>query len=330
MVRRLVARRLLPATLAAAALLSLATCELFRMSAFPGFLSRVVVARDLGGQIDSLVDRYGDEWEGQVRVLRDAGGEDYVFVLVRVFGSTRLITLDSDLNVLGTFDDPSLGSRAMVDASNRFVIGKVVLNNPPSSRNALSAPGGSDDPGFASGGANFVLGVDGGVSPDELRYEEFDDAWTSLDPPESVPIDSVIRLDNWNLPLVFFDPVAAGKEVILVLNNWASGIFEIVFTPAAAYESGSLTGDVVAYPSFEISAWDIQDISYTRRGIVVSTWDRSLTVYDFLGVPRQGLQEEINTRNEIRQAYDMDGEYFYYFDKTERFLYKGLTGWPEL
>jgi hypothetical protein len=336
MVRRLV-RGVLSLALAAGTL-TLGTCTMFTDSLFPWYLPGVTASLDLSPWIDSgLVpdDMSAADWWLDLAALRDSGGEDTLFIAAGGYRGNRLIVLDADLSLAGTLDDnPDLGRRALVDANGDFVIGRQILVDPLPTATGTT-PGDQNGAAFSDGLSNYLVWIDNGLSPAQLRFERYGGAWTS-------PVSGMVCLSatdpgsRWEMSAAAYDPQRpAGQEVVLLLRKWGSedepSSLRVVYMPIADFQSTLFTdaeavGDpaIDGYPGFTISEVDGERAYYTRKGIVVQEYDERAWLY------RSGggrLALDFRSRHEFEAAYDVDGERFYCIDKNERILFKGRTGW---
>jgi hypothetical protein len=322
-------KRLLVFLAAAAAVLELCSCTLFSDTLFPEFLSGVVASRELSDKMDDLIQGEELDWDADVGVLRDAAGTDYVFVLVWGFRGSRIVALDSNLRVLGSFDNQPYGRRLMTDASNQFVLGEVVLANPPTSiapLSPLSTSVSADVPGFSARGTNnYLLWTNTSTAPNTLEYQTFTGTWVpgTL---KSVPVEAAYT-GNWFLYGAAYDPQRpTDQEVVLLLRREQDSSLHVLFVPLLLFESSlpdNLTG---TYPGFTISIQKPRRVHYTRRGIVVrSEEDRESAVFGLDGKRIADLDTE--GRHDLRGDYDLSGQYFYYLDRDARILFKGRTAW---
>jgi hypothetical protein len=327
MVKRLRPALLLTLLLAVAAgtLSVLGSCELFSSSLFPGYLSRVVAARNLDPELRDLVDTYGWEWGCDLVVLRTVDGAspvDYLALLVGAPGTNRLLILDSDLTVLKELQDLPTGSRAMVDAAGKLVVGRVVFD-PATGDDYLIEPN-EHFLGFAYGGQNFLVWTD----MNQLWYESYDVDWaTQLVAPTPALISGGVS-GNWQLHGLGCDPKKAGQEVVLVLYSEGDGQEYVVYTDQEQYKGATLPGDFFnSCPSYPRppDTWD--RIYYTRKGLVMRGLEDLYYLYSLTLDPDSIGSDDVKSRHDVRVAYDIDGTYGYYFDRIELNLYKGRTGW---
>jgi hypothetical protein len=324
-------RRILRLLAAAAAVLTLGTCALFTDSLFPWYLSGVTDTRDMTPWIDyTLVpeDMSEYDWGVDLAVLRDHSGTDYVFVAVHGYTGSRLIVLNSDLSLVPAADNPmdgvDTGRRFMVDANGDFVVGTQIITNPSFSPGGTT-PGGWDDLGLSIGTDNLLFSIDYGHSP-PFRYTICPAGWGSYTD-RYVDISSSAA-DNWELAAVAYDAQrSADQNVVLMFRTWGYDDDEgwVFYVPEADATSTLMT-PLTAYPGFSVTPRDgVNRMHYTRKGIVVRDHSDRATLYRFN--PNDWLRLDFNTRHDVLDAYDLDGEYFYVLDKDLRMLYKGRTGW---
>jgi hypothetical protein len=325
---------LLPALLAAAAL-SLGTCKvvtgILSWSMFPSFLSGVEATRNLTQELDDLLPAGTTDWGSRIAVLRSPlyGDVDYVFLLVNTPRGNRLIVLDRNLDIVNTIDDGNFGERMMVGAQGNFVVGKVVLVGAQDSAPTELSTSDPDTnkPGVTGDHRNCLIYAGGNT----LYVESYDPQYTWN---TSTLYSDAIASDggNWNVAGVGYDSSRTDEEVMLGLVRWDTGTLAVLFVHDADLATGGLSPPLEeTYVSlgqgFARQLSDVRRVHYTRNGIVVRSEqdDGQCYLLDYDGGELHRFQ--LNVRGGLEEAYDIEGEHFYYFVRDERVLFKGRTGW---
>ncbi len=318
-------KRLAAAALAGAVLL-LSGCGLFTLSIFPQYLPGLTASKDLRLYIDDYVREQPNDWWSFMRVVR-FGGADYVFLGIGLSYSpgTKLIVMDSSLEVLKVHYDLPVGQFSMVDAQGRILFGSQAFGAPeadpvdvPMYTVASYLPPWNGG-GFAYGGLNYVLWSDSGA----FNYVEVSSDWSTATPaPPASPLSPAVSGGTYEVRGVAWDPEHTGEEVMVGFVDWGARLAAVALLPATYFQAGS-TAPIT--PTFTVEDADPQNIHYTRKGIVLQGNDRRMLRYDFSGK----LLEEttLPPDHEMQPAYDIDGQSYYYFDRDARMLLKGKTGW---
>ncbi len=325
----MVRRALLPPLLLLALLLP--GCTFFTASLFPGYLAQAERSYDLGSSIDGFLAGLGGSgysWHPKVFVLT-SGTVDYGGVLIQI---------DSRPEKMVVFGDPSgalhlpsyslpidaqqLGTLHLSALSGDFMVGSV----PISTTFVASSPKGVNPNarGFSDGAFNYLLWTNG---PQLLAYQLYNSDWTTASTSGSPTIDT---LGSYNLEGVWYDPsAAAGREVVLALGDYSSSRVLAVFTPLAEYKNGTfatVTPTVLGYPSLQFQNAQGNNLSYTRKGLVVVDNNGNAALMDFNG-KKTGHSLYLGQGDDLQIAFDLEGDDFYVFNTDKRMLYWGKTGW---
>jgi hypothetical protein len=328
------------ALLAAAGLAAtLSGCKLvtalFSWSMFPSFLSGVEATRDLSRELDDLLPEGSTDWGVDITALRSRTWlRDYVFLAVSTPGGSRLLVLDSNLDVINTVNGEPTGGRSLIDADGNFALGRVLLEDTVDG--PIEAPLRTDLPGewypfFFADPSNWNFGLRQ-IAPNQLEYAQYTPGWAG-GPAGTPTIDAAGTF--WNLVGADLLPSRAGEELMIAVWSWDRQEVAVVFadrTLLAGAFPGPLIDTSVDPPvsllasGFFVKLRDEEPkrVHYTAKGVLVRTHDREATLYDFDGTRR--LRINLG-ENEIADCYTEDGERFYYFDRDRRILYKGRTGW---
>jgi hypothetical protein len=319
-------RRALPGALPLLALLLvlpalLTGCGFFTASLFPGYLAQAEASFDLGPRVDDFLSGQDFPWHSELFVLRSAAGVDYGAVLIGIenLPNKMLMLVDRDRRVQ-QLSSQGLGRLHLRDANNNFVVGQFRFA-PDSLAFALLTGGISgDNLGFSDGTNNYLLWTDGAAS--NMLYYASGAGWPVG---ASIPV----QLDystGYELRGLYYDPSAAGKEVVLVFFNYQINRVYVLLTPAAGYAGTFLIPLLSNYPHLELENVDANNVLYTRKGIVVADWDGRAVLKDFNGKDT-GKGLDLGHNREVRIAFDLEGDNFFAFNAEDRILYRGKTGW---
>ena len=322
------ARRARPGALCLLALLLLLPalltgCGFFTASLFPGYLAQAEASFDLGPRVDDFLSGQDYPWHSEVFVLRSAAGVDYGAVLIGIenLPNKMLMLVDRQRRVQ-QLSSQGLGRLHLRDANNNFVVGQFSFAPDFLAFALLTGGISGDNLGFSDGISNYLLWTDGSVN---LSYMESPPGWGGGSN-YSVQIDTG---GGFELRGVFYDPgAAAGKEVVLVFFNYQINRVYVLLTPASAYPGGIGTPPTLReqYTHLELEDVDASNVLYTRKGIVVADWDGRAVLKDFSGADT-GKGLDLGQRQEVRVAFDLEGNNFFAFNAEDRVLYRGKTGW---
>ncbi len=325
----MVRKTLLPLLLLA---LLLAGCSFFTASLFPAYLPQAEKSYDLGPSIDGFLASLGSMdylWRAQLAVL-SSGAVDYGGLLIEIDSRPDKTVFFADPAGIihspmagSAVDDSQLGSLHMTALSGDFIVGRV----PISTTFVPGTPVGilTSASGFSDGAYNYVLWTS---TPQALAYQRFDASWTAVGVQGSATID---LYGSYNLQGVFYDPSAtAGREVVLVLQDYSSNRLLVAFTPLADFKNGTFPTApatyVVSYPYLQFFDVQSESVSYTRKGIVVVDFDGNVSLMDFNG-KETGKKLNLGQGGRTRIAFDIEGDDLYVFNPDRRTLYWGKSGW---
>jgi hypothetical protein len=309
----------LPLLLAA---LLLPGCRFFMASFFPGYLAQVEKSYDMGGKIDaflSILGSVGYPWHPTVFVLTSGTGADYGGLLIEVEGRTeRLLLMADPSGGVQQLPSPYLSQINFTNSYGNFVVGRLYF--PPGYLSSYLDSGiAMDGRAFSTGSANYRLWTNSSES--NLVY------WQTLDP-SSMPWSAgspnplTIGDSGFELRGVYYDPLAAGNPLALVLFNYNYNQVYLFRTPAPPSAATSLSVD---YPPLTFQDTDASNVIYTRKGVVVAQ-DREALLMDFNG-GETGKRLTLGQGGDKRLGFDIEGDVFYVFDPESRMLYRGKTGW---
>jgi hypothetical protein len=299
-------------------------CGFFTASLFPGYLAQVEASFDLGPRVDDFLSGQDYPWHSEVFVLRTAAGVDYGAVLIGIENLPyKLLMLVGPTGGVRELSSQSLGRLHLTDASGRFVVGNLAFD--PTTLPAFSILGITNyyALGFSAGTNNYLLWTDSATS-NSLQFARYGAGWGGATN-NSAQVDTNY---GYELRGVCYDQGAAGKEVILVLFNYNYNRVVVLFTPAAGFDGTVtfLTPLLSNYQHLELENVDASNVLYTRKGIVVADWDGRAVLKDFSGADT-GKGLDLGQRQEVRVAFDLEGNNFFAFNAEDRVLYRGKTGW---
>jgi hypothetical protein len=301
--------------------LLLTSCSFFTTSLFPGYLAQAEKSYDLGSTIDDFLSTLGSadyRWYPQVFVLTTAAGVDYGGVLIEIDSlPNKLLLLADPAGGVYSFDYPGLNRRHLTDVDGDFVVGKVAIDT---TTLTLVAPQPSIDDndflGLSFNARNYLFWTESAAS------NQF---WYASATGWPVGTGSAVTLDDFQygfeLRNVYCDPLAVGKETVLVFfNNQINQVY-VFFIPSTGFSVPLAT----YYPPLTFSDVDAGRVIYTRKGIVLAD-DRSAVLKDF-GGGDTGKKLDLGQGGDVRIAFDIEGDHFYVFNPEDQKLYRGKTGW---
>ena len=318
-------------------LLVLTSCdllvELFSLSPFPGYLAQAVDAVDISGQISDFLDDEKDDWWSELFVLRrPSDKKDFVFLIVKKgYGGQRVYAFDDSVELKSYATIDHHNEIHLVEADGRFFVGDVhfdsVTLSPSPDNKYLWGHAFSN----TAGTRNYLITGDG----QQCLFEERNPGdWSTTGASQEPYVEfSAFGNINYNLSTIGFDPLL--MEVYLFFYNWDEGYLRIIKTPEGDYlggipaTGGYLIPDLPPYPyEFSPRIYDVREeyFWYTRKGMVTGAHDDGLLyLLTFNGERIDQLR--VNNDHRMVIDFDIDGEFFYYFDELNSRLYKAVTGW---
>ena len=320
---RLATLRLLPLLLLAALLCA---CGFFSSSLFPGYLAQAEASFDVGPAIDDFLSGQDLPWHGEVFVLRDSLGRDYGAVRIEIDSlPDSLLLLAGPQGELQQLSSRKLGRLHLADLSGNFVVGSMAFapDDLPGATPIAAIASEAYKLGFAASSSNYLLWTDSADSS-MLQSAAHNAAWAA-----GVVLTAQIDYSaGYELRGVFYDPAAAGREVILVFFNYNSSQVVVLFTPQSGYASGFATPPTLLEQCAHVEVQDVDAnrVMYTRKGLVVADWKGRSILYDFNLVDTgQGL--DLGQAAEVQIGFNLEGDTFFAFNAEKRMLYRGRTGW---
>ena len=331
-------------------LFCLTTCDLFvaifSLSPFPGYLSQAVASVDMREDIETFLgDDYFD-WESDVYVLRNSSREQVFLTVRRNPGPQIIYVFSTSLELQTTHQLNSHRRIGLVEAdpAENFVVGGgrfdgsdlSVLNPNPDD----PYPPISDDTWqkytFTHAGNNYIAWNE----YDQLVCTEYSFLWMS--PTTGYTIiepGQERRLVGLGYEKDIPDPVLGTPfTVYLFILGWDSfdnngdDFLYIIRTNADSYPGPIAAGDLVtslppdAHASQRIeNVRDNHPVFYTRKGVVAEM--RTRGTFRLLDLEGEVIKRFYITSDERTSFdFDIDGEYYYIFDRQNFRLYKAATG----
>lgn len=318
-------KKRLPAALLALllpALGLLGSCGFFTSSLFPGYLPQAEIGVDLSGQADALLAGRSNPLRGNVFLLEGFG---CLLLTVDYAGDRELIALTPAGSLLefpgSAIPDPGLGELHLLDAAGNFVVGAAYFNPGSFAYAGVTAINGEDTwkPGFSDGSSNFVF--ERGWGP-TLTYYIYGSGWSGR---TSRTASWDTGGYNYEVANVFHDPLAAGREVILVLRGDGDQAY-VLRVPQADVSAGLSPPVIDFYGATALQDVDGSRVFYTRKGLVAADWDGRAVLYDYSG-NETGKTLALGHSGQVQLAFSLAGDTFLAYEEDDRRLYRGRTGW---
>jgi len=327
--------------------LLLMNCGLFSVSPFPANLPFVAAFINLEDNLDSFLgDRKIEEVDYLFHTIRDDSGQgsaqDVLFLILRLkdTGDNKLLVLDSNLEVIEELDNGALGNlvlfnsnSALTPSGSEFVVGLEVFDG-----DSLEHMG------------NLVIDFAVPSPPDPTAVGFSDNTianrnyWTLI---EAGGLHRVYYVNNdWAVgpnfdDNDFIDPRQPIKLTCdrqreeVVIHFSSSNDTELVRYPFLGFDDLDIAG-TLPYPyasTFNTPSGMItfedednpRNSHYTRGGIIIVQEDGSMNRYDFSGNKQD--EWDLDSGSDYITSFDIDGVFYYYFNFSERRLYKAHTWW---
>jgi hypothetical protein len=325
--------------------LGLTACDLmvtiFSLSPFPAYLSQAVASADMRDEIESFLGDGYTDWESEVYVLQNSISEQVFLVVRRNPGPQKIFVFDTSLNLKVSHKIESHRQIGLVEAlDENFVVGGGQFNY-----NDLTPMNSSDNPypdisedtwnkyTFEHGSRNYIVWSD----PNYLGCSEYDSNWGMVSN-GSTPISMDL---DCRLAGLGYEPLgdpdlggAAAVYLFVYCREWESedGFLYIVRTLAGEYPNPSYTNDLITdgLSNGRVSSrvWDVEDrrpFHYTRKGVVVEARNRG--TFRLVSLEGEVIKSFYITSDERTSFdFDIDGEYYYVFNRSNYRLYKASTG----
>jgi hypothetical protein len=321
----------------------LTTCDLFvaifSMSPFPSYLAQAVASVDMRGDIETFLGNDYSDWESDVYVLRNSVRERVFLVVRRNPGPQMVYVFDTKLNLEVSHRVDNHRRIGLVEAENlpdrdNFVVGGGRFNysdlspmNPPEDPYPPISEDTWQKYTFAHGGSNYIAWNEG----NQLTCAEYDSGWTLLNSAYYTPIkmDDDVRLAGLG-----YEPDLGEVYLFIFGRDWDrdEGYLYIIRTAAGDYPSPLFTYDLVTDGlSDGRTSSRVRDVEdrrpalYTRKGVVVEARNRG--TFRLVSVEGDVIKSFYITSDERTPFdFDIDGKYYYVFNRTTLRLYKAETG----
>jgi hypothetical protein len=315
-------------------LVCLTTCDLLvtvlSLSPFPGYLAQAVASVDMWEEVEKFLGEDPENWGSEVYVLRDTSGAEGVFLIVHKYpGGQWVYAFNTSLELISkAYLDYNTNVHlvAVVPAPISFVVGNISFD--PASL-AVNGPidTGAGEYTFSYGSNNMDLWShydDGtGESFLEIRYY---DGWP-LSSPSATTAPSVLIGGNdvelWGLT----HDIEAGL-VFLFFYNHEGEYVQVSEVPSPEFPNfPSLTSQILSdYPtSPPVDRVKDRFFCSTRKGFVASARTRGFFLrFNLAGDELQRFY--IGVEDDRGIDFDIEGEYYYVFNRSNYRLYKANTG----
>ena len=210
----------------------------------------------------------------------------------------------------------------MVDANGDFVIGNTVFYE---DLMYYYISVNQDSFGFANdytgAGDNYIFEMDYISSPPEIDYTRYDSVWGIKDSSSfTVGTSSHYKTTyDYNRSIISF----------IISEDYGDTSYSVIFHEDFFPNVITSIVDLLDYPtSVSFSNLYHESICYTEDGITGVRHDSELRLISFETGDTIDTYEDWN-KEDLVYAYDLSGEYFYYFDINDRTIHKSYTWWEE-
>ena len=324
-------KRLLITLLILTCVLCLTTCDLFvalaSLSPFPGYLAQAVASVDMRDEIDAFLGEDPENWGSEVYVLRNGSGAEGVFLILHKYpGGQWVYAFDTSLELV---------SKAYLDYDNNV---------------HLVGPGPINPESFIVGNIAFdpaTLAVDGQVETGANEYTLYNgsqvmDMWSYYDDAYGESTLDVRYDNNWplysgmnasmsittgdNVELRGLTHDIEADLVYLFFYNRDSEYVQVSQVLSAS-DFPSLTSPILSSYTTSPPIDSVEDrfFCYTRKGFVGSARQRGFFMrFNLAGDELQRFYIGVEGDREL--DFDIQGEYYYVFNRSNYRLYKAATG----
>jgi len=314
--------------------LCLTSCDLFvavfSLSPFPAYLSQAVASVDMREEVEKFLGDEYDHWWSDVFFVADASGAQGVFLIVRKdSGGQWIYAFDTSLELISKDYMDYYSDLHLVDKSGIFVVGNIGFDPITLASYGWIDTNAGGRFAFSNGTYNMELESYFNTDPTEqsvltVRYGDWPLPW----PPDTpLPAETTIRSgEKFWLRGLGYD--ASLGLVYLFLFNEDSRYLQVVETNSTEYPA-SLKSEILDPVNYISSPpiYDVEDryFCYTRKGFVGSARRRGF--YQLLNIEGEVLKRfYIGTDDDRGFDFDIDGEYYYVFNRSNFRLYKANTG----
>jgi hypothetical protein len=315
-------------------LFCLTTCDLFvallSLSPFPGYLSQAVASVDMREEVESFLGNDYDHWWYDVFVLEDysSGAQGVFLVVQKNTGGQWVYAFNTSLELKDKAFRSDYSDTHLLDqyiAPSRFIVGNIAFD-PASLASIGEVWTNAGRFAFSNGSYNFGLhSYYDGISIFEYVLEiRYFGGWP-LD--DANKYARIIRIgDNLELRGLGYDPVA--DMTYLFFYRWESERLRVAAIPGATFNPAPGVADDILniYPaSPDIDFRRGEYFQYTRKGLIGEANQRGFFVrFNLAGDKVQQFYVGVDDHQGI--DFDINGEYYYVFDRNTFRLYKAKTG----
>lgn len=324
-------KRLLVILLILTCVLGLTTCDLVvalaSLSPFPGYLAQAVASVDMQKEVEEFLGEDPENWGSEVYALRDAGGAEGIFLILHKYsGGQWVYAFDTSLALI---------SKAYLDYNNNV---------------HLVGPGPLSSESFVVGNIAFdpaTLLVDGQVETGAGEYALYNgsqamDMWSYFDGGTGECFLDVRYNTGWPLysGMNASTLITTGEDFELrgLTHDTESNLVFLFFYNRernyvqvseilSSSDFPSLTSPILSSYSNSRPIDRVEDrfFCYTRKGLIASARQRGFFVrFNLAGDELQRLY--IGIEGDREMDFDVLGEYYYVFNRSNYRLYKAATG----
>jgi hypothetical protein len=313
-------------------LVCLTTCDLLvtvlSLSPFPGYLAQAVASVDMWEEVEKFLGEDPENWGSEVYVLRDSSGAEGVFLIVhRYSGGQWVYAFNTSLELV---------SKAYLDYNTNVHL--VGPGPPPSGPISFVVGNISFDPatllvaGQVETGAGEYALYNGSQAMDLWSY--YDDAYyqSTLDvryysdwPLYSGTTTSTPITTGDNVELRGLTHDIEKDLVFLFFYNRDSEYVQVSEIQSSDFPS--LTPPILSYYPATPPIDRVEDRYFcsTRKGFVASARTRGFFLrFNLAGDELQRFY--IGLEDDRGIDFDIEGEYYYVFNRSNYRLYKARTG----
>ena len=328
--------------------LGLTTCDLFvalfSLSPFPGYLAQAVASVDVREDIERFLGDDYNRWESDVYVLRNSIREQVFLVVRRDPGPQKIYVFSTALKLEKTHKVDTHRRIGLVEAlDENFVVGGGRFDGADLSIMNLPEdpyPPITEDTWHKFAFADDVYNYIAWSEFDQLGCTEYLDSWMFTDSNNTIiEPGQERRLVGLGYEKVFPDPVLGTLYTVYLFvfgwdyfDNNSDDFLYIIRTDANTYPGPIVPGDLVsdispaAHASQRVeNVSDNRPVYYTRKGVVAETRNRG--TFRLLDLEGEVIKSFFITSDERTPFdFDIDGKYYYIFDRQNFRLYKAATG----
>ncbi len=315
-------------------ILSIFSCDFFQATPFDMSESLLLISNNISYDIPGSISYY------QFNTLKN-DNEEYLFLYMeQYYGSQiqRVVILDKYLKVKEVYDDDNfifdLGRLSMVDANGNFVVGNTVLNNDLVPINNTSLAGVNADSFGVSNdeiGINYIFEMNNSnvpALPADLMFDIYDLNWNGIGGSSfeiginigNAPPYEIIKItydnDNSNISFIFEESYYDTYYSVLINKDFFPG--NVLVSNLLDY-----------YSTISFSDLESESICFTSSGITGVRNNSELRLVSVVSSNTTIDEYEDWDKEDFYYAYDVNGDYFYYFNPDNKNIFKSYKWWKE-